>query len=559
MLESIQVKNVALIDMAEVEFGEGLNILTGETGAGKSILLSSVQLALGAKADKGLIRTGAEFASVTLTFLPDDEQKERLKDLDIDCEDDILVLQRRIYPNKSVCKINGENVILKTMQSVAQLLIDIHGQREHQAILKADVQEEMLDSYAMDEISGDLQRIRELYRDYKKLKLQYEELANQDTDYTRELDFARFELDEIEKAELTEGEDEKLQEQYERLSNAKKIQDSVGSVQEILGGQNNSLLNEMSMALRTLLPVRDYDEELADAYTQLSDVEMVLQDCIHSLDRYLDHFEMDASDLQRISDRLNLINHLKDKYGSHMEDIFQYAQTLSEKISRMENREQTLVSLQNQMEELLSSYDELSQSLYEKRKKACMELSEKMTQAMVDLNFEQCRFEVFCEHDKEHRKKNGCDSIAFMISLNPGEPLKPLANVASGGELSRIMLAVKTIFADKDRTGTLVFDEIDSGISGKTAWKVSEKLAVLRKEHQVICITHLPQIAAMADCHFCIRKSTIDNRTSTSVHRLTEEESIAEIGRLLGTDELTDAVLQNATEMKNMAKQTKQY
>lgn len=559
MLESIQVKNVALIDMAEVEFGEGLNILTGETGAGKSILLSSVQLALGAKADKGLIRTGAEFASVTLTFLPDDEQKERLKDLDIDCEDDILVLQRRIYPNKSVCKINGENVILKTMQSVAQLLIDIHGQREHQAILKADVQEEMLDSYAMDEISGDLQRIRELYGDYKKLKLQYEELANQDTDYTRELDFARFELDEIEKAELTEGEDEKLQEQYERLSNAKKIQDSVGSVQEILGGQNNSLLNEMSMALRTLLPVRDYDEELADAYTQLSDVEMVLQDCIHSLDRYLDHFEMDASDLQRISDRLNLINHLKDKYGSHMEDIFQYAQTLSEKISRMENREQTLVSLQNQMEELLSSYDKLSQSLYEKRKKACMELSEKMTQAMVDLNFEQCRFEVFCEHDKEHRKKNGCDSIAFMISLNPGEPLKPLANVASGGELSRIMLAVKTIFADKDRTGTLVFDEIDSGISGKTAWKVSEKLAVLRKEHQVICITHLPQIAAMADCHFCIRKSTTDNRTSTSVHRLTEEESIAEIGRLLGTDELTDAVLQNATEMKNMAKQTKQY
>lgn len=559
MLENIQVKNVALIDMAEVEFGEGLNILTGETGAGKSILLSSVQLALGAKADKGLIRTGAEFASVTLTFLPDDEQKERLKDLDIDCEDDILVLQRRIYPNKSVCKINGENVILKTMQSVAQLLIDIHGQREHQAILKSDVQEEMLDSYAMDEISGDLQRIRELYRDYKKLKLQYEELANQDTDYTRELDFARFELDEIEKAELTEGEDEKLQEQYERLSNAKKIQDSVGSVQEILGGQNNSLLNEMSMALRTLLPVRDYDEELADAYTQLSDVEMVVQDCIHSLDRYLDHFEMDASDLQRISDRLNLINHLKDKYGSHMEDIFQYAQTLSEKISRMENREQTLVSLQNQMEELLSSYDELSQSLYEKRKKACMELSEKMTQAMVDLNFEQCRFEVFCEHDKEHRKKNGCDSIAFMISLNPGEPLKPLANVASGGELSRIMLAVKTIFADKDRTGTLVFDEIDSGISGKTAWKVSEKLAVLRKEHQVICITHLPQIAAMADCHFCIRKSTTDNRTSTSVHRLTEKESIAEIGRLLGTDELTDAVLQNATEMKNMAKQTKQY
>ena len=559
MLDSIQVKNVALIDAAEVEFEKGLNILTGETGAGKSILLSSVQLALGAKADKSLIRQGAEYASVTLSFSPSKAQREQLHNLDIDCEDDILILQRRIYPTKSVCKINGETVAQKTMQSVAELLIDIHGQREHQAVLKASVQEEMLDAYCMDAILADLEKTKLLYQEYKDLEKQLLDLEGQDTNRERELDFARFELDEIQKAELKLHEDEELQEQYERLSNAKKIKDSVGNANDVLCSSNQSILNSLSLVLRDLSQVKDYDAELAQVYSQLSDVENSIQDCGHFLDRYLDRFGLESGDLAAVTERLNLINHLKDKYGNSLEDILQYAEDLSDKIEQIENREQYLIDKQKELEKLKAEYESYSQKLHKMRAKMAKDLSDKMMQALADLNFEQCRFEVECEYRKDQMKKNGCSYITFMISLNRGEPLKPLAAVASGGELSRIMLAFKSVFADKDQTETLVFDEIDAGISGKTAWKVSEKLAVLRNNHQVICITHLPQIAAMADVHFCIEKSSSDERTSTTVEKLDENESIAEIGRLLGTDQLTDAVLQNALEMKNMAKQTKQY
>lgn len=559
MLDSIQVKNVALIDAAEVEFEKGLNILTGETGAGKSILLSSVQLALGAKADKSLIRQGAEYASVTLSFSLSKAQREQLHNLDIDCEDDILILQRRIYPTKSVCKINGETVAQKTMQSVAELLIDIHGQREHQAVLKASVQEEMLDAYCMDAILTDLEKTKLLYQEYKDLEKQLLDLEGQDTNRERELDFARFELDEIQKAELKLHEDEELQEQYERLSNAKKIKDSVGNANDVLCSSNQSILNSLSLVLRDLSQVKDYDAELAQVYSQLSDVENSIQDCGHFLDRYLDRFGLESGDLAAVTERLNLINHLKDKYGNSLEDILQYAEDLSDKIGQIENREQYLIDKQKELEKLKAEYESYSQKLHKMRAKMAKDLSDKMMQALADLNFEQCRFEVECEYRKDQMKKNGCSYITFMISLNRGEPLKPLAAVASGGELSRIMLAFKSVFADKDQTETLVFDEIDAGISGKTAWKVSEKLAVLRNNHQVICITHLPQIAAMADVHFCIEKSSSDERTSTTVEKLDENESIAEIGRLLGTDQLTDAVLQNALEMKNMAKQTKQY
>ena len=327
----------------------------------------------------------------------------------------------------------------------------------------------------------------------------------------------------------------------------------------MLCSSNQGILNSLSLALRDLSQVKDYDTELADVFEQLSDVENSLQDCSHFLDRYLDRFGLENGDLVAVTERLNLINHLKDKYGKTLEDILQYAERLSEKIEQIENREQYLIDKQKELEQIKTEYESYSKKLHKMRVKMAEELSDKMIQALAELNFEQCQFAVDCEYRENQMKKNGCSYITFMISLNCGEPLKPLSTVASGGELSRIMLAFKSVFADKDQTETLVFDEIDAGISGKTAWKVSEKLAVLRNHHQVICITHLPQIAAMADVHFCIEKTTSDERTSTTVKKLDENESIAEIGRLLGTDQLTDAVLQNALEMKNMAKQTKQY
>lgn len=559
MLESIRVKNVALIDEAEVEFHKGLNILTGETGAGKSILLGSVQLALGAKADKGLIRQGEESAFVELVFSLDEEQKEALSEFDISPDEELLILQRKIYPGKSICKMNGETVTLKTMQNVAELFIDIHGQREHQSVLKAAKQEEILDDYCKNKISDLLEELEKTYRSYREEEALLKEAEKMDGSHIKELELSRYELDEIEKADLKEGEDEILEGRYERLSNAKKIQEAVGGVESILQNENGSgILNGISLAIRQLKEAGNLDEALQDEMQQLSDAETILQECSRSLDRYLDGFSMEEGDLGAVEERLNLINRLKDRFGREIADILEYGRKLSEKINKLENFEHYNEELKEKHEKTKAAYFKLAAKLHEIRSSEGEKLKEEMEKALKDLNFEQCAFLVKTEYDEGMMSKKGCTRVVFQISLNPGEPLKDLSAVASGGELSRIMLALKSIFADKDHTGTLVFDEIDAGISGRTAWKVSEKLAVLRERHQVLCITHLPQIAAMADAHFCIEKTVEGEKTKTCIRLLEKTESIREIGRLLGTDQLTDAVLKNASEMKDLAEQTKQ-
>lgn len=559
MLESIRVKNVALIDEAEAEFHKGLNILTGETGAGKSILLGSVQLALGAKADKGLIRQGEESAFVELVFSLDEEQKEALSEFDISPDEELLILQRKIYPGKSICKMNGETVTLKTMQNVAELFIDIHGQREHQSVLKAAKQEEILDDYCKNKISDLLEELEKTYRSYREEEALLKEAEKMDGSHIKELELSRYELDEIEKADLKEGEDEILEGRYERLSNAKKIQEAVGGVESILQNENGSgILNGISLAIRQLKEAGNLDEALQDEMQQLSDAETILQECSRSLDRYLDGFSMEEEDLGEVEERLNLINRLKDRFGREIADILEYGRKLSEKINKLENFEHYNEELKEKHEKTKAAYFKLAAKLHEIRSAEGEKLKEEMEKALKDLNFEQCAFFVKTEYDEGMMSKKGCTRVVFQISLNPGEPLKDLSAVASGGELSRIMLALKSIFADKDHTGTLVFDEIDAGISGRTAWKVSEKLAVLRERHQVLCITHLPQIAAMADAHFCIEKTVKGEKTKTCIRLLEKSESIREIGRLLGTDQLTDAVLKNASEMKDLAEQTKQ-
>lgn len=559
MLDRIYVKNVALIDETEVEFEEGLNILTGETGAGKSILLSSVQLALGAKADKGMIGQGAECAYVQLVFTLNEEQKKNLEPFDLPLEDETLILQRKIYPAKSICKINDETVTLKTMQKVAECLIDIHGQREHQSILKESRQEEILDDYGKGSLEDGLKEIAGLYHTFREEEAALEEASKTDRNFLKELDFARYELDEIEKANLTEGEDLILEERYARLMNAQRIRETVGSACSVLQNEGGSgVLNALSIALRQLKEGFRLDSSLEGELQQLSDAENILQECRQGLDRYLDRFDLEEDDFAGVEERLNLINHLKDKYGKEISDILQYERDLIEKIHKLENFEQYNDELQKKHEKTKEDYLTLAGKLHEIRRQEAGKLKKEMEQALRELNFEQCVFEIGLQYAEELMSKRGCTKVVFRISLNPGEPLKDLSAVASGGELSRIMLALKSVFADKDRTGTLVFDEIDAGISGKTAWKVSEKLAVLRKKHQVICITHLPQIAAMADAHFCIEKRVADGRTHTVVKGLDEAESIGEIGRLLGTSQLTDAVLQNAKEMKDLAEQTKQ-
>lgn len=558
MLESIKVKNVALIEDAEITFTEGLNILTGETGAGKSILLSSVKLSLGAKADKSLIRTGEEYAFVELVFVPNADEVTAIKALDLELEDDVVILQRRVYPTKSICKFNGETVTLKTMQSIAELLIDIHGQREHQSILKTSHQESMLDAYGKDVMMVDLDQMAKTYQTYNETKRAYEECIGTDRNSEKELDFAKFQLDEIDKANLQLGEDDALEAQFDKLSNAQKLMEEVSTAKGILNQDSSAcVLTQLSMARKSIDAASQMDQELLPVAEAFAEAEDILVSNYHVLDQYMDRISMQGDDLHQVTERLNLINHLKGKYGHTIEDIMAYADSLREQIAKLEDYDAYVLKLETAYHAAQKDYQTLAQKLHEKRTKLAIELSEEMQHALHDLNFEQCHFVIETNYDDARVSAKGSTDVTFMISMNPGEAQKPLSQVASGGELSRIMLAFKSVFADKDQMSTLVFDEIDSGISGKTAWKVSEKLALLRKEHQVICITHLPQIAAMADTHFMIEKQVANEHTKTLIHHLDEAHSIEEIGRLLGTDQLTDAVLLNATELKKQADEVK--
>ncbi|MCR5654237.1 MAG: DNA repair protein RecN [Lachnospiraceae bacterium] len=559
MLESIQVKNVALIDEAEIEFGKGLNIITGETGAGKSILLNSVQLALGAKADKDLIGQYGEEAYVELVFSVDSMQKKRMKEMEVSVgKDNAVILQRRLSQTKSTCKVNGESVTVKNLQEIAECLIDVHGQRDHQLLLKPSAQERLLDDYIGEEISEDLTRIAKLYQDYQKQAKELEESMRSDMSVADDIDFIRFEADEIAEADLKPGEDVRLEEKFERLQNSGKLQENVQAVIGMIADPNgNGVQSAISRSAALLSEAAVMDDKLADANKQLLDVESLLQDVSSELDRYLDRFGEDFEDPNEIEARLNLINKLKVKYGNSIEAILEAYEDRMKMIERLEDRDAYMEKLKENHVKTKEEYDALSLKLHEIRTEAAERFGKAVERALYELNFIHCNFEVQTEYGEE-MTKYGRSSSEFYISLNPGEPLKPLSTVASGGELSRIMLALKTVFASKDGIGTLIFDEIDAGISGLTAWKVSEKLGLLARDRQVLCITHLPQIAAMADSHYRIEKTTDGENTRTQVHKVGKEDALKEIGRLLGTDQITDAVLANAKEMKEKAEEVKE-
>ena len=558
MLESIQVKNVALIDEAEIEFEKGLNIITGETGAGKSILLNSVQLALGAKADKDLIGQYGEEAYVELVFSVDRAQKKRLKEMDVSVgTDDAVILQRRLSKTKSTCKVNGESVTIRTLQEIAQTLIDVHGQRDHQLLLSPAAQERLLDDYIGDEIAEDLVKLEGLYQAYQKEAKELEESMRSDMSVADDVDFIRFEAEEIAEADLKPGEDEKLEEAFERLKNSGKLKENVQSVLQMIADPNgNGVQSAISRSLSLLVEAAEMDGKLAEANKQLLDIESLLQDVTTELDRYMDRFGEDFENPAEIEARLNLINKLKVKYGNSIEAILEAYEDRMKTIERLENRDAYIEKLKESHVKTKADYDALSARLHEIRLSYGERFSQEVQRALYELNFIHCNFEVQSEY-RDEMTRFGRSSSQFFISMNPGEPLKQLSSVASGGELSRIMLALKTVFAKKDDIETLIFDEIDAGISGLTAWKVSEKLGLLARERQVLCITHLPQIAAMADAHFKIEKTTDGENTRTGIVKVKTDDSLKEIGRLLGTDEITDAVLANAKEMKEKAEDVK--
>ena len=557
MLQYLHVKNLALIDEIEVEFGRGLNILTGETGAGKSIILGSVNLALGGRYTKDILRQGTRYGLVELTFSVESERQiRRLKELDVYPEDGFVTLQRRLMEGRSVSKINGETVQMATLKAVSAILIDIHGQHEHQSLLYKKNHLAIVDAFAGEETKKQKEKVAETWQQYKGKIRELSEAGTNGSERAKELAFLKFEVDEIVRAELKEHEDEELEACYRRMCNGKKIAQSVAECYQYTGEDGESASEKLGRALRTLSEAVDADEQLSQLYTQLADVDNLLNDFNHELAEYQKNCEFSDEEFYETEKRLNEINHLKPKYGNSYEEIMAYCKKQEDRIGILENYDTYMQELEKSCEQLSQKYLELAGKLSALRQKKAKMLEKKIQKGLEDLNFEQVQFEIHFAEKKEYAK-DGIDDVEFRISLNQGQPVKPLTEVASGGELSRIMLAIKAVMADKDEIETLIFDEIDVGISGRTAQKVSEKMALIGKEHQVICITHLAQIAAMADRHFLIEKKTEDAVTRTQIYPLNEENSVEELARILGGARITDTVMQSAREMKNLASQMK--
>lgn len=554
MLVHLHVRNLALIEDIEVEFGPGLNILTGETGAGKSILLGSMQLILGGRSAKDMIRTGASNALVELLFQVENPRAEAsLRELGVETSEGQVLLTRKLMDGRSINKINGETCTVAQMKAAASCLLDIHGQHEHQSLLYQDKQLEILDLYGKEEIFPAKEKVQTAYKKYRDCKRQLDELDIDEEQRNRERAFLEFEINEIESAQLVSGEDEELEKLYRKLNNGRKILETLQGVRDLTGYESGQGAGEsVGNAVREISRVTEYDTQLDSMASALQEIDGLLNDFNRELASYVDDLNFDDEAFYETEKRLDTINGLKAKYGRTIEDIQEYCLKQKQKLENLDKYEERFHEAEENLKKSREELETVSHKLSVIRQKYSQMLTDKITEGLKDLNFLDVQFQItFCRR-KEYTA-GGFDDIEYEISTNPGESLKPLGKIVSGGELSRIMLAIKAILADRDQIETLVFDEIDTGISGRTAQKVSEKMALIGRCHQVLCITHLPQIAAMADTHFEIEKHQKDNETITEIHPLEGDDSVRELARLLGGAELTQAVFDNAKEMKELA------
>lgn len=557
MLENLHVKNLALIEEEDITFLDGLHILSGETGAGKSIILGALNMALGAKVDKEMLRDGNQEALVEVIFrITRESQRKTLEALDVPVYDDQVILTRKITESRSIAKINGETVPAQRMKEVGDIFLDIHGQHEHQSLSNKRKHLELLDEYAKGEVQSLKEDVKSAYAIYNEKEKEWENARLDHTDRDREIAFLEHEIAEITGANLQPSEDETLEQQYRLLSNNKRIMESLGNAYRETG--SGEATDEIGRAIRELHQVAEYDERIAGLLSQLNDVDSLLSDFNRELSQYMSDAEFDGEQFASIEMRLNEINRLKDKYGASVEDIMHTLEEKQNRVEQLKGYEEYLENLSKDCAAAREHLDKCCVQLSFIRQKHAQDLTLRVQEALQDLNFLDVVFEMNFGR-MEGYTQNGFDDAEFMICLNPGEPMRPLKDVASGGEMSRIMLAIKTVLAENDAIDTLIFDEIDAGISGRTAQAVSEKLSLVARNHQVICITHLPQIAAMADQHYLIEKEVVSGNTISSIQALSYHDSVKELARMLGGSTITQAVLDNAKEMKDMANSFKNH
>ena len=556
MLRNLHIKNLALIREVDVDFNPGLNILTGETGAGKSIIIDSIGMALGGKPVRRLIRDDAPSGLVELVFeVSNPETETALAAMDIAAEDGVILISRKMQGNRNTIRINGETRTAADARAVGSLLLDIHGQSEHQKLLRTDHQLDLIDSYGREEIREALLKVRESYKVYAELKKKLGSGEMSEEERNRRMSFLEFEIEDIESAGLKEGEDEELEALYRKMKNARRIVTAVNEAHTLTGYEEGAG-DEIGRAVKELDSVSEYDEEIAGLLNTLSEIDDLLNDFNREVAAYADSLDFEESAFAETEERLDLINRLKAKYGRTISDILMAKEEKEEELSALRDYEEERIRLKKKFARAEEALGEASRGLSVLRKRYAEEFSRKVVDQLRELNFAKADFAVHFEETAGYTA-NGCDAVSFMIATNPGEPRRELSKVVSGGELSRIMLGIKTIFAADDKTETLIFDEVDTGISGRTAQMVAEKMSAIARDRQVLAITHLPQIAAMADTHYAITKELSDSSAITKIEALSEEESVLELARLIGGEKITDNTLKSSREMKEMCRQMK--
>ncbi len=563
MLQELSIKNFAIIESLSLTFEEGLTVLSGETGAGKSIIIDAIHLLVGGRGSSEYVRHGEKKAEIEGLFILDDDSHpsyEKAASFGIEIEEGMIILRRDISSGgKSVCRINGKLVTIATLREIGASLIDIHGQHEHQELMNENLHLSLLDQFGGKEISSNLSSYREVYREYQTIYKQLTRLNESEQEMAHRLDLIQFQLKEIHDANLQMNEDEGLLEEKQKLMNFEKLFESLQTSYDSIQGERKGL-DWTGLAMSHLETAAEIDPQYEKTLEAVSNAFYMLEDAAHQVRGELDQLEFEPNRLDLIEARLNEINGLKRKYGSSVEEILSYSSKIEEEIETIMNKDSHIESLQHALRSLEKDLDLEAKTLSQTREKWAKKLTSNIHEQLKQLYMDKTKFEVKIEKRGEGKpfsfsdyKKDGSDSVEFYISTNPGEPLKPLSKVASGGELSRIMLALKTIFSKHQGITSIIFDEVDTGVSGRVAQAIAEKIYQVALNSQVMCISHLPQVAAMADCHLFISKKLSHGRTSTAVKRLDEEEKIKEISRMISGVEITDLTLEHAKELLHLA------
>lgn len=556
MLQELSVKNFAIISSLQLEFQMGMTVLTGETGAGKSIIIDAMGLLTGGRGSSDYIRQGANKCTLEGLFsMPKSQElKQLLEELGIETEEDSLVIQRDISASgKNVCRVNGRIVNITNLKRIGEYLVDIHGQNEHQELMQSERHIDMLDEFGGKKLLAVKEKYTRAYQEYRALEAKVRKRQKNEKEFAQRMDMLHFQSDEIASAQLVAGEEEQLLEERNKLNNFQKIADALTISYAALNGEDDSSLDKIGTSMNELASIESLDSEYKTLSDTVQNAYYLLQEASGDLSRLIDGLELDEGRLNEVENRLELIRQMKRKYGDSIEMILSYYEEITKELAEADFLEGGTGDLEALLAEKQQAAHQQALTLRKERKRLAKELEQQILTELKELYLERTEFEVrFTE--LEHLQENGLDGVEFYITTNPGEPLKPLVRVASGGELSRVMLAMKTIFSQTQGITSIVFDEVDTGVSGRVAQAIADKIYQISENSQVLCITHLPQVAAVADEHYFIEKEIVAGRTETSVRILSEKERVNEIARMLAGSEITKLTIEHAQELLAMAK-----